>query len=183
MSTPELVVLCNADGTPTGSANKAEIHSDSTPLHLAFSAWLFDDQGNLLITRRALGKLTWPGVWTNSFCGHPAPGEKFHDTVRRRALEEIGLEASGIAEVRDVVPDFRYRAVDSSGVVENEICPVFAVRMAAGAEITPNPEEVDSFIWVRPTDLLTAVDATPWAFSPWLVSELADTRLRSVLEA
>lgn len=183
----EQVVLCDSSGRPTGTADKATVHTSQTPLHLAFSAWLFDASGHLLLSRRALSKKTWPGVWTNSFCGHPAPGEATTDAVVRRALEELGLPASALADIRCVLPDFRYRAVDSSGVVENEICPVFAVRLASSVAdpLVPNPAEVDSIAWVAPADfpgLLAAVDAVPFAFSPWLVEELAHPELRALLQ-
>ncbi|OHF36824.1 isopentenyl-diphosphate Delta-isomerase [Corynebacterium sp. HMSC074A01] len=175
----EQVVLIDATGTPIGAADKTDVHTDSTPLHLAFSCWLLDADGRLLLTRRALGKLTWPGVWTNSFCGHPAPGEAAVDAVRRRAAEELGMPA--IDAITEVLPDFRYRAVDSSGVVENEVCPVFTARMSPGVELDPNPDEVDSWAWVAPQDVIRAAEATPFAFSPWLVEELADERLRNAL--
>nr|VDG63106.1 NUDIX hydrolase [Streptococcus thermophilus] len=185
----EQVVLCDDEGRPTGTADKFDVHTADTPLHLAFSAWLFDDSGRLLISRRALGKKTWPGVWTNSFCGHPAPGEATEAAVVRRAQQELGLPASALADLRCVLPDFRYRAVDSSGIVEHEICPVYVVRLASGAEtggaeapLEPNPGEVDMAVWVNPADLITAVEAMPAVFSPWLVEELARPELRAVLE-
>src|SRR5699024_7430315 len=93
----------------------------------AFSAWLVRD-GKLLLTRRALTKQTWPGVWTNSFCGHPAPGESNADAVYRRAVVELGIDPSDLSAPEVVLPDFAYRAVDSSGIVENEICPVLLRR-------------------------------------------------------
>ncbi|RYY48065.1 MAG: isopentenyl-diphosphate Delta-isomerase [Actinomycetales bacterium] len=116
----DLVVLLEDDGTPAGTAPRLSVHGTETPLHQAFSLHLFDDQGRVLLTRRALSKLTWPGVWTNSCCGHPRPGEALEDAVRRRLREELGVE---VDDLRIVLPDFRYRAVDASGVVENEICP------------------------------------------------------------
>ncbi|WP_426999146.1 NUDIX domain-containing protein [Pseudarthrobacter sp. N5] len=66
-----------------------------------------------MVTRRKLSKTTWPGVWTNSFCGHPAPDEPFEDAIRRRARHQLRIE---ICEPESVLPDFPYRAVDSSGI-------------------------------------------------------------------
>ena len=88
MSIESRVVLLDASGTAIGTADKISIHTRETPLHLAFSCYLFDDEGRVLLTRRSLAKRTWPGVWTNSFCGHPAPGEKMTDALRRHALLE-----------------------------------------------------------------------------------------------
>lgn len=181
MTEREQVVLLDIMGQPEGTAYKDEVHGTSTPLHLAFSAWLFDADGDLLVTRRALSKRTWPGVWTNSFCGHPAPGEEPVDAVRRRAKEELGLSRDFIAEIREVMPEFRYNAKDSSGVMENEVCPVFVVRLHEGAVLSPSEDEVDSFFWVDPAALAQSVENTPLVFSPWMVEELADQRLRSVL--
>jgi isopentenyl-diphosphate delta-isomerase len=163
----ELVVLVDADGTPTGTARKSTVHGDATPLHLAFSCHVFDAAGRVLVTRRALGKLTWPGVWTNSFCGHPAPDEAIPDAVRRRARRELGLE---VGDLEPVLPDFRYRAVDASGIVENEICPVY--RAVVAVDPHPAVDEVTEWAWVGFDDLRAAVTATPFAFSPWLALQL-----------
>lgn len=179
----EHVVLVDSNRTVVGSAPKDAVHTTDTPLHLAFSCYLLDERGRLLLTRRALQKLTWPGVWTNSFCGHPAPGEEVEDAVRRHGLQELGLGPGAIEDIRVVLPDFRYRAVDSNGLVENEICPVFVARLAAGAVLTPNPAEVDDCAWAEPGDVVAALDAAPFAFSPWFVEELADPRLRQALSA
>ena len=163
----EEVVLLAEDGTPIGTADKASVHTASTPLHLAFSCHLFDGEGRLLVTRRALGKATWPGVWTNSFCGHPAPGERSEDAVRRRAADELGAEIDNLALV---LPDFRYRAVDAAGIVEHELCPVYTATIVGG--LAPSADEVAEWTWVDPRPLLAAVEATPWAFSPWLTLQL-----------
>ncbi|MGD8193699.1 isopentenyl-diphosphate Delta-isomerase [Herbiconiux sp. P18] len=163
----ERVVLLSDDGLAIGTADKSAVHSETTPLHLAFSCHVFDDAGRVLVTRRALGKLTWPGVWTNSFCGHPAPGEQMTDAVVRRAAKELGLEISGLELA---LPDFRYRAVDASGIVENEICPVYTAR--AASPLRPNPDEVAEWHWADADELGTAVALTPWAFSPWLTLQL-----------
>lgn len=168
MKTSELVVLLDDSGLPAGTAEKSEVHTTDTPLHLAFSCHIFNDAGQVLITRRALEKKTWPGVWTNSACGHPGPGEDMREAIRRRARDELGLELTDIAEA---LPDFRYRAVDASGIVENEICPVFVAR--ATADPRPSRDEVCEWQWVAPDDLATAVATTPFVFSPWLVDQMA----------
>lgn len=178
---PELVVLADEHGRPAGTAVKSEVHTADTPLHFAFSAYLLTHEGTTVLTRRALSKITWPGVWTNSFCGHPLPAESTRDAVIRRAGFELGIAEEDIAEITEVLGDFRYRATDSSGIVEWEICPVYTVRLRPGATITPNPEEVDSHFEITPARLMDAVDAAPGAFSPWLVEELADQRLRKAL--
>ena len=166
--TVERVVLLDTDGGAIGTDLKASVHSTETPLHLAFSCHVRNDAGDVLVTRRALSKSTWPGVWTNSFCGHPQPDEPMADSVHRRAAHELGLD---ISAVDLVLPAFRYRAVDASGVVENEICPVYVAR--AEGEPIPNPHEVMDTVWVDPAELGRSIASTPWAFSPWLVLQAA----------
>jgi isopentenyl-diphosphate Delta-isomerase len=172
-STEDHVILVHADGSLRGLAPRATVHSATTPLHLAFSCHVVREDGRVLITRRALSKRTWPGVWTNSFCGHPRQGESMHDALARHALHELGL---GIAAPRVALPDFRYRAVDASGVVENEICPVF-IATAVG-DPTPNPDEVMDLRWVSPEDLGALVDLAPWSLSPWTVEQVPALRGR-----
>lgn len=161
------VTLLAEDGTAVGILPKSEVHTTDTPLHLAFSCYVQDREGRLLVTRRALGKSTWPGVWTNSFCGHPQPGEDMIEAVRRRGSEELGIQ---VTDVRLALPDYRYRAVDASGIVENEICPVH-IAVVDGQPVA-NPDEVAEWEWVEVDDLLAAVTRTPFAFSPWLAEQL-----------
>ncbi|MCH1881718.1 isopentenyl-diphosphate Delta-isomerase [Agrococcus sp. ARC_14] len=160
----ELVVLLDPSGRPIGSAPKATVHTDATPLHLAFSCHLLDDDGRMLVTRRALTKRAWPGVWTNACCGHPAPGEQLEAAVLRRVQQELG---AAVVDLELVLPDFAYRAVDANGIVEHERCPVFIGRVAG--ELQPDPSETIEWQWVEPERLLAGIRATPWAFSPWLV--------------
>lgn len=169
---PETVVLLADDRTPIGTADKFTVHTDQTPLHLAFSCHVQNAAGDLLVTRRALAKKTWPGVWTNSFCGHPGPDESFEDAIARRADRELGLT---VHSVELVLPDFRYRAVDASGIVENEVCPVF--RAVADADPQPADDEVSEWVWLSEEKLRAAVTNAPFAFSPWLGWQLAEVPL------
>ncbi|MBM7813966.1 isopentenyl-diphosphate Delta-isomerase [Saccharothrix algeriensis] len=167
----EQVVLLDESGTGIGVADKAHVHHSDTPLHLAFSSYLFSPAGRLLLTRRALHKKTWPGVWTNTCCGHPEPGEDAASAVARRLSDELGV--TGV-RLDLVLPAFRYRAVMDNGVVENEMCPVF--RGLLDHDPTPNPDEVDDFEWVEWADFVPAVLSGVRPISPWCklqVEELA----------
>ncbi|MFT4285142.1 MAG: isopentenyl-diphosphate Delta-isomerase [Protaetiibacter sp.] len=164
----ELVLLLDDAGKPVGTAPKATVHTTDTPLHFAFSCHVFNPAGRMLMTRRALTKDTFAGVWTNAFCGHPAPGEKAVDAVLRRAEDELGVP---VRDVDIVLPHFRYRAADANGIVENEICPVF--RAIIDADPKPAKDEVAEWVWVDPMSLRMAVSAAPFAFSPWFSLQLA----------
>ena len=172
----ELVVLLDELRRPCGSAPKATVHGYRTPLHLAFSCYLFDARGRFLVTRRAVRKRTWPGVWTNSACGHPAPGEDLAEAVRRRTRQELGLDVQAL---RCALPHFAYTATDASGTVENEVCPVFVGRV--DADPRPDADEVEEWRWVPWEAVVTAAREAPWTLSPWAaeqVRELADGPLR-----
>lgn len=164
MNETEDVVLLDEQGLEIGTAPKSSVHGTDTPLHLAFSCHVVRADGRILLTRRALTKKTWPGVWTNSFCGHPAPGETIPHAIERRAEFELGLR---LRSIEIALPHFRYRATDASGVVENEVCPVYTAF--ADGEPVLNPLEVVDAVWADPADVLTALAAAPWAFSPWVV--------------
>ena len=158
----EEVVLLDEDGRAVGTAAKAGVHHRRTPLHLAFSCYLFDAAGSLLLTRRALDKPTWPGVWTNSFCGHPAPGEDLAEAVRRRGEQELGVR---VQQLRLVLPGFRYTAEMPNGVRENEMCPVFVG--VTEDEVRPAPGEVHEVAWVPWPQLRDQVLAGERDVSPW----------------
>lgn len=156
----EEIVLLGPDGHAVGTAPKLTSHHEATPFHLAFSCYLLDEEGRVLITQRAHTKHTWPSVWTNSFCGHLAPRETLRDAVRRRACTELGLEAGDLTLV---LPLFRYRAVMSNGIVENEQCPV--VRARGSGRLRLNPAEVADAHWREWADCLDLAkqpDASPW---------------------
>lgn len=164
----EHVILLNAQGVPTGTLEKYAAHTADTLLHLAFSSWLFNAKGQLLVTRRALSKI----------CGHPQLGESNEEAVIRRCRYELGVE---ITPPESIYPDFRYRATDPNGIVENEVCPVFAARTTSALQI--NDDEVMDYQWCDLAAVLRGIDATPWAFSPWMVMQATNREARKRLSA
>lgn len=159
---PEQVVLLDPAGHAIGSQDKRTVHGADTPLHLGFSCYIFDDRGRLLVTRRALHKHTFGGVWTNSVCGHPAPGETLRAAVLRRVRRELGL---AIGLPRLVLADFSYYASMHS-VAENELCPVL-VANALGSGSSPDPDEVADLVWEPWSRFAAQVTSGARTVSPW----------------
>lgn len=167
--TEELVVLLDDQRRAVGTMPKSQVHHAQTPLHLAFSLYVFDQQGRFLATRRALTKRTWAGVWTNSCCGHPAPGEDVAAAAQRRLRQELGLT---VTDIDLVLPDFAYTATGADGIVENEVCPVFVGRVEG--DPTPDASEVADWRWVGWADFRLLAETAPWALSPWAVAQVAE---------
>jgi isopentenyl-diphosphate delta-isomerase len=158
----EHVVLVDGTGHALGTAPKLSVHGRETPLHLAFSSYVFDRAGRVLLTRRATHKLTWPGVWTNSCCGHPMPGEPLDQAVLRRLSYELGLT---VQRADLMLPRFSYRAVMGNGIVEHELCPVY--RVTVDLAEAPNPDEVDDTRWMPWSDFTQGVRGGLLEISPW----------------
>ena len=154
-------MLVDDDGRAIGTLPKPEVHHGETPLHRAFSAYLFDDDGRLLVTRRADGKATFPGMWTNTVCGHPGPDEDDGAAIARRASDELGL---AVADLRPALPGYRYRA-EFRGVVENEICPVYLGRFAG--DPVPDPTEVGEWELLDWATFRRRQEGEVDAWSPW----------------
>lgn len=168
-----MIVLVDEQGNPIGQAEKLSAHHAETPLHLAFSCYVFDGEGRLLVTRRAKSKKVWPGVWTNTVCGHPQPGESMEAAIQRRLDYELGMSAEAI-EV--VLPAYRYRAPPFNGVVENEFCPVHFAR--AASDPAPNPAEVEEYRWMAWAKFAAEAEGdAAGAYSWWCKDQL--THLKS----
>jgi len=167
----EPVVLLNSENHPIGECDKKLIHTLETPLHLGFSCYIINSQNEVLITRRALNKATWPGVWSNSVCGHPLPSETVEQAAQRRALYELGMQISTLKIIDD---NFYYYASDACGIVENEFCPVLMAY--CDAQPQPAASEVMDYKWVALETLLDS--ALPWLFSPWMIKQISKENIR-----
>jgi len=157
----ELVVLVDDDNNPIGTADKNTVHTQSTPLHRAFSLFVFNSKKQLLLTKRAENKKTFPGVWTNTVCGHLAPDESAINAAKRRLKEELGITG---ADVKEVAP-YRYRFTDKNGIVENEICPILIGYY--DGDPAPRESEVDDWKWMDWREFLEEIKSNPDPYSPW----------------
>ncbi|MFJ3929096.1 MULTISPECIES: isopentenyl-diphosphate Delta-isomerase [unclassified Streptomyces] len=164
-----LLELVDEQGNTIGTAEKLAAHQAPGQLHRAFSVFLFDEQGRLLLQRRAAGKYHSPGVWSNTCCGHPYPGESPFAAAARRTYEELGVSPSLLAEAGTV----RYNHPDpASGLVEQEFNHLF-VGMAQSS-LRPDPEEVGETAFVSPGDLASLQDSA--VFSAWFTTVLDAAR-------
>lgn len=148
------VVLVDDNNMVLGVAEKLPAHHADTPLHRGFSCYVFNEKGEVLVTRRALVKKVWPGVWTNTVCGHPQQGETTQQAIERRLKYELGMSAT---DYQEVLPDYRYKTPPFQGIIENELCPVFIARATSSPK--PNPSEVEEFRWMTWTDFIAEASA------------------------
>ncbi len=164
----ELVVLVDKNNKEIGTASKDTVHTVSTPLHRGFSLFLFNSRNEILLTKRSKSKKTFPGVWTNTVCGHPAPRESVVEAAKRRLNDELGLMNEDVRNLREVAP-YRYRFADANGIVENEICPILVAY--ADAEPQPNSNEIDAWKWIAWEAFLEDIKKNPHIYSPWSIEE------------
>lgn len=156
----DVVVLVDAVDAVVGVAPKLDAHRDGR-LHRAVSVVLFDDRGRLLLQRRALGKYHSGGLWSNTCCGHPRPGESVTDAARRRLGDELGIEAGELTRVSDFV----YYAELDDGLVEHELDHV--VIGDWNGSITPDPTEVAATRWIGWDVLVAELSASPARYTQW----------------
>ncbi len=161
----EQVILVDEQNNQIGVADKDTVHTDHTPLHRAFSLFLFNGRRQLLVTKRASSKKTFAGLWTNSVCGHVSPDEETIEAVQRRVYQELHIRAS---DVREVAP-YRYHFADKNGIVENEICPIFVGY--TNEQPTLEKSEVEDYRWVDWNEFLETIKNHAGSYSPWCEEE------------
>jgi isopentenyl-diphosphate delta-isomerase len=171
---PERVVLVDAADREIGSAEKLEAHARGF-LHRAVSVVIFDGRGSMLLQRRAPGKYHSGGLWSNTCCGHPRPGEEALAAARRRLAAEMGIET----ELSSACV-FTYRAIVGPGLVEHEVDHVFLGTFAGAPR--PDADEVVEWRWQPSRELLGETARAPERFSAWLEPLLAALAERGLLE-
>lgn len=161
------LILVNPSDEIIGTAEKLAAHREGL-LHRAFSVVLFNQAGEILLQQRAQGKYHSAGLWTNTCCSHPQPGDDMIVSAGERLFEEMGIRTT-----LHYAGKFHYTAALDGGLTENEIDYVFTGVYDGDA--APSPEEVDDWKWIASDDLLTAIHNRPEAFTYWLpkVLELA----------
>jgi isopentenyl-diphosphate delta-isomerase len=166
--TKEQLILVNRHDVPIGVEEKMAVHQKGL-LHRAFSVFLFNERDELLLQRRAEQKYHSGGLWSNTCCGHPRPGEDIVNSARRRLGEELGISC-------DLTPigRFAYRVAFRNGLIENEIDHVIVGRYRGA--VRPNPNEVSDWRWEAPLTLAGWLVAEPTLFTHWFA--LAFERFR-----
>ena len=163
-SEDEQLILVDKDDRERGHLTKAACHDGAGVLHRAFSAFLFNAAGELLLQQRAASKRLWPGYWSNSCCSHPRRGESMNTATGRRLEDELNLAA----ELRFVYK-FRYQASYADLGSEHELCHVFLGRI--GNDVQPNAEEISAIRFVSAESLDGELSASPDRFTPWFKLE------------
>ena len=156
----EQVILVDKDDVECGFMEKMHAHRTGK-LHRAFSIFLFNPAGQLLLQQRALGKYHCAGLWTNTCCSHPRPGEAVAHAAVRRLDEEMGLSCKLTRRF-----SFKYRAALDNGLTEHELVHVFT-GVFKGA-VVPNPDEVQAFRYIDVDYFSAELESSPDQFTPWL---------------
>jgi isopentenyl-diphosphate delta-isomerase len=172
------VVLCDAAGRPTGTADVSEAHSGDGQLHLAFSVYVFSPNGRaVLLQQRSRHKRLWPLAWANTCCSHPRPGEPATEAGRRRLQEEMGIACELTPG-----PAFVYRALDPAGRgLEHEYDQILIGTFTG--DPTPDPAEVASWEWVELDSLRADLESRPDRYAPWLHAGLPMVDWRKIAPA
>jgi len=163
-SESEELILVDEDDNELGFLSKARCHDGPGVLHRAFSLFLFDDNGELLLQQRGESKRLWPGFWSNSCCSHPRRGESMEIATMRRLRDELNIETS-----LEHVYRFCYTAEFSEAGSENELCHVYLGKVTG--DIQANDSEISGIRFVSPAVLDEELSRHPQRFTPWFKQE------------
>ena len=163
-SESEDLILVDADDQETGFLSKAKTHEGQGILHRAFSVFLLNEKGELLLQRRAVSKRLWPGFWSNSCCSHPRRGETMPVATRRRLREELNIDAE-----LEYVYKFMYQVQFGELGAEHELCHVYLGRI--DGDVHANDHEVESIRFLSAAELESEFAGGSGNFTPWFKME------------
>ena len=168
-SESEQLILVNSKDEPIGVANKGDCHDGRGTLHRAFSLFIFNGQGELLLQQRSPEKRLWGGFWSNSCCSHPRAHETMDEAVHRRLEQELGMSAA-----LRFIYKFEYQAQFGALGAEHELCWVYLGR--ASSDVRANVTEVADWRYVTIDDLEREMLDAPETFTPWFKMEWSRLR-------
>ncbi len=163
-SDAEELILVDENDTEIGFLSKTKCHDGTGMLHRAFSLFLFNEAGELLLQQRSESKRLWPGYWSNTCCSHPRKGESIAIAIRRRLRDELNIETP-----LEFVYKFSYQAEFGSTGSENELCHVYLGR--TNDVMAPNEHEISAIRFIAADSLLREFESMPEQFTPWFKME------------
>ena len=167
--TEKQVILVNESDEPIGVMDKMEAHRKGE-LHRAFSVFIFNSKGEMLLQQRAMNKYHSGGLWTNACCSHPAPGEETMEAANRRLKEEMGFETN-----LKKIFDFVYRSEFENGLIEHEFDHIFVGEFER--DIVMNREEVKDFCYKKLDEIRDSLAMQPQKYTAWF--QLAFPKIES----
>ena len=167
----EKVVIVDENDNVLGTEEKISAHENGGKLHRAISVFVFRENGDMLLQKRAKSKYHCGGLWTNTCCTHPREGESYEQAAGRRLQEEMGFQCPLKEEFH-----FIYKAALDHELTEHELDHVFTGQYAGN--ITPNPEEADGYDWISVQDLQKNIQEEPDKYTPWFKIALKELLTR-----
>ena len=175
----EFVILVDENDVQIGSEEKIKCHLPNGKLHRAFTALLFDNEGRLVLTRRAKEKMLWPNDWDGTFASHPRESETYVSSGERRMPEELGITGT-----LDYLHKFEYHVPYKDIGSENEVCGTLIGTIDKFTELKEIEGEIDEIKWISSKELLLELKTNPEIYCPWMLIalELLDKSDKSMLE-
>lgn len=163
----EFVILVDENDDEIGIEEKVKCHMPQGKLHRAFTALLFDKNGNLVLTKRAKEKMLWPGDWDGTFASHPRKSESYASAGERRMPEELGIEGK-----LEYLNKFEYHVNYKDVGSENEICGTLVGTIEKSTKLKEIPGEIDEIKMMSPIELMSDLVSNPQKYCPWMLIAL-----------
>lgn len=173
----DLLILVDPQDHEIGVLSKHECHQGKGILHRAFSLFVFNRDGNLLLQQRSADKPLWPLYWSNSCCSHPRLSESIQVASQRRVMEELGFTCAA-----QYLYKFRYQAQYKNLGSEHELCHVLFGY--SDEPVRPNADEVADWRYISPAELTEEINTQAEQFTPWFKMEwqhISDNFLKEIL--